>query len=219
MTPLNRAYIGFAVIGAVVLGAFLYEQTTGQSLQDLGNPLTIQRSVTPEGTVKVPEMLPVFSLKDLNQQTIASSRWQGHPLIINFWASWCAPCRHEIPLLNDTAQHPSVPELQVVGIAIDFKEDVEKFIKQTPLSYPLLIGEEDGLEVARSFGVDSLAFPFTIFADSQGHVLAVRLGELHPEALKQALALLGALENHQLTLADARQQITAALNVPTPAPH
>lgn len=213
MTPLQKAYCGFAVIGALVVGAFSYERITGQSLNlSAVHETGIKRSVIPEGATKVPELVPHFVLKNPDAKAIDSSTWQGQPILINFWASWCAPCRHEIPLLNQIAQHPPVTNLAVVGIAVDFADDVAKFMKTTPITYSVLIGEENGLELAHNLGVDTMAFPFSVLADSQGHILAVRVGELHERELKQALSLMQALENHHLSLNEARQQIRMVLN-------
>jgi len=214
MTPLRRAYIGFAIIGASVIAAFAYEQYSGQSIRTLLQPLpfSARKNVTADTTHTMPSTLPTFTLKDLNGQPQSSTQWQGKPLVVNFWASWCQPCRREIPLLNQLAQQPSLPSTQVVGIAIDFTEDVQKFAKDTPIQYPVLIGEDDGVELARQFGVEALAFPFTVFVDSHGNLLALRMGELHPDQLTKTLKLMGDEENHSLSLNEARQQIAAVLS-------
>jgi thiol-disulfide isomerase/thioredoxin len=216
MTPLHKAYWGFALIGICVVAAFVSEQVTGHRLSQwfLTDVTGIRRHVEPDTAHAIPETVPHFVLNNLKAERVDSDGWRGRPLILNFWASWCGPCRHEIPLLNQAAQASSLEHLQVVGVAIDFKEDVAKFLQQTPVSYPVLIGEEDGLELAHQLGIDSLALPFTVFADSQGHVLAIRLGELHEAQLVQVFALMHALEAKQLPLADARAQIRAVLDQP-----
>ena len=78
--------------------------------------------------------------------------------MVNFWATWCAPCRREIPLLNKIRMERKPQNAEIVGIAVDFKEDVAKFLHKTPLQYPLLVGEEDGLAAAEAFGM-GMAFP------------------------------------------------------------
>jgi len=214
MTPLRRAYLGFAIIGLLVVAAFAYEQLSGQSLTDWSKPLPFvaRKNVVADTGHAIPTSLPTFALKNLNGQVQSSTQWRGHPLLINFWASWCQPCRREIPLLNQVTSQPLVPQLQVVGIAIDFAEDVQKFAQETPIHYPVLIGEDDGVELARQFGVEALAFPFTVLVDSQGNLLALRLGELHPDQLNQALKLMADLESKSISLKTAREQITQVLN-------
>ena len=78
--------------------------------------------------------------------------------MVNFWATWCAPCRREIPLLNKIRVERKAQNAEIVGIAVDFRDDVLKFVQKTPLEYPLLIGEEDGLAAAEAFGM-GMAFP------------------------------------------------------------
>jgi thiol-disulfide isomerase/thioredoxin len=108
----------------------------------------------------------------------------GQSLIINFWATWCAPCRREIPLLQALAA-PNGPAAvtTVVGIAVDHRDAVLEFADRFKMAYPLLIGEQDALDAAAALGVDSPVFPFTVFTDRRGEVVALFVGELHrPQA-------------------------------------
>jgi peroxiredoxin len=131
-------------------------------------------------TKKIPDTIPDISLADKNGKPTRLSSFGGRPLMINFWATWCAPCRREIPLLNKIREQRKAQNAEIVGVAVDFKEDVLKFIQKTPLSYPLLIGEEDGLAAAEAFGM-GMAFPFSVFVDSQNRILYVKIGELHED--------------------------------------
>ena len=87
---------------------------------------------------------------------------------------------------------------EIVGIAVDFREDVLKFVQETPLQYPLLIGEEDGLAAAEAFGM-GMAFPFTVFVDSQNRILTVKIGELHEDEANFAFDRLHDIDNGILT--------------------
>ena len=159
---------------------------------------------------KVPETRPEFTLKNLQGEPVAMSHWQGKAVVVNFWATWCGPCQREIPLLNRMAAEYGPKGLHIVGIAVDFAEDVQKFVAKTPLDYPTLVGEEDGAAAATAFGIDSLAFPFTAFTDKQGRVLSVHLGELHEPELRVILDAIVAVDAGKMSLADARAKIAAS---------
>ena len=96
----------------------------------------------------------------------ARSRIGHRPLIVNFWATWCEPCRREMPLLTALRQEHRADRLEIVGIAVDFRDSVTDFLKKNPLPYPLLVGEEDGIEAAKAFGMQ-LVLPFSVFVDEQ----------------------------------------------------
>lgn len=155
----------------------------------------------------IPERRPEFTLADVHGTPRSISEWDGRPLMINFWATWCPPCRREIPLLNALRAEYLARGFEVVGVAVDFRDDVLDYLERTEVDYPVLIGEEDGMEAARSFGMPGLGFPFTVFTDSQGRIVTLHVGELHRE---QADVILGAIEDLEAgrrDLASARQWI------------
>ena len=94
-------------------------------------------------------------------------------MIVNFWATWCAPCRREIPLLSEIQKQHGTEGFQLVGVAVDVREDVQKYAKEIGIDYPLLVGEQDGLDAVNKFGQGSLGFPFTVFTDNQDRIIAV----------------------------------------------
>ena len=98
--------------------------------------------------------------------------------MVNFWATWCDPCRREIPLLKSLRHERSGDRLEIVGIAVDFRDAVLHYTREIGIDYPVLIGEKDGLEAIEAFGMDTV-FPFTVFADRQGRIVTVKVGELH----------------------------------------
>jgi thiol-disulfide isomerase/thioredoxin len=129
--------------------------------------------------------------------------------MVNFWATWCAPCRREIPLLNKIRMQRKAQNAEIVGVAVDFRDDVLKFVAKTPLNYPLLIGEEDGLAAAEAFGM-GMAFPFSVFVDSQNHILTVKVGELHEDEANFAFDRLRDIDNGVLTRRDAQEAVADA---------
>jgi thiol-disulfide isomerase/thioredoxin len=179
--------------------------------------------VAPEPAARVPARRPDFTLHDLDGKAHQLAEWDGRPVIVNFWATWCAPCRRELPLLNHLQQVYGPKRLQVVGIAVDFADDVRAFLQKMPLRYPVLVGEEDGLEAARAFGVETMAFPFSAFIDSSGRVLLVHLGELHQEQADAILATVIDVDAGRIPADSASGVIHAALEAlqkaPKDAPH
>ncbi|HEY2677803.1 MAG TPA: TlpA disulfide reductase family protein [Steroidobacteraceae bacterium] len=159
----------------------------------------------------VPVELPDFALNDLSNKPISVSVWRGRSLVINFWATWCAPCRHEVPLLKALATEWAGRGLTVVGIAVDYKDKVQQFADQFKIDYPLLIGEQDALDVAAKFGMPSPAFPFTVFTDRRGRVVALFVGELHKPQVDFILSVVENLNRDKEQLPEARRRIAAGL--------
>ncbi len=158
----------------------------------------------------VPDTLPRIALADREGTMRSLADWSGRPLMVNYWATWCGPCRREIPLLNELRAEALAPNLEIIGIAVDFRDDVLAYASETPIDYPVLIGEEDGLAAVQAMGMQP-AFPFTVFADSQQRILTVKIGELHRDEAELILTRLAAVDAGTLELADARSQIEAGL--------
>jgi thiol-disulfide isomerase/thioredoxin len=158
----------------------------------------------------IPATLPTLTLQDRDGKSRALNEWTGRPVMLNFWATWCAPCRREIPLLNSLREQRAAQRLEIVGVAVDFREEVLKYAQETTIAYPLLIGEEDGLAAVKAFGMQP-AFPFTVFADSQQRIVALKIGELHQDEADLILDLVARVDSGAVTLAQGREQISAGL--------
>ncbi|WP_440997630.1 TlpA family protein disulfide reductase [Arhodomonas sp. SL1] len=133
-----------------------------------------------QGTVR-----PVFTLPDLDGERRSITEWDGQVIVLNFWASWCPPCREEIPLFNELQARFGERGVQFVGVAVDRLEAVRGFIEEQPLDYPTLHGVGAAMDVQTRYGSDSGALPYTVVIDRGGrirHVFArqVREGELAP---------------------------------------
>jgi thiol-disulfide isomerase/thioredoxin len=160
--------------------------------------------------LKVPATLPDIHLAGLDGRMRALKDFGHRPLIVNFWATWCEPCRREMPLLTALRQEHQADRLEVVGIAVDFRDSVTDFLKKNPLPYPLLIGEEDGIDAAKAFGMQ-LVLPFSVFVDEQDRIVAVKLGELHRDEADYILGTMHSLAANQLTVTAAQSQISKRL--------
>jgi thiol-disulfide isomerase/thioredoxin len=173
--------------------------------RELLAPVKPELPKTPQAVI--PDMRPEVSLADRDGQIRALSEWNGKPAIINFWATWCAPCRREIPMLNALARDPAFAEFALIGIAIDFREDVSRYLAGTPIDYTVLIGEQDGLEAARAFGMESIGLPFTVFTDSKDRIVMVHVGELHRPQAEVILSAVRAVDAGEIDLKSAQGRI------------
>lgn len=167
-------------------------------------------------SVKIPDRLPAFSLAGLDGKPTPISDWSGKSLVINFWATWCTPCRHEIPLLEGLAGEWAGRGIQVIGIAVDHRDQVARFAQALKIGYPLLIGEQDALDVASALGFASPVFPFTVFTDRRGEVVALYVGELRKPQADLILSTVQNLNRDQLRLAEARRLIADGLRLLAP---
>ncbi|MBT8421704.1 MAG: TlpA family protein disulfide reductase [Gammaproteobacteria bacterium] len=152
-----------------------------------------------------PATLPHFVLNDVWGERRNIHEWAGQPLLINFWATWCAPCRREIPLLE--ALHKEQSGIQVIGIAVDVRDDVATFLGEFGVSYPNLVGETDAIDVAAMLGVDEMVLPFTVLVGADGQLLTVHTGELTAGQLAEIAAISAAYETRELSAAAARAEL------------
>ena len=159
---------------------------------------------------KVPENLPTISLPATDGRLHQLTDWKGKPLLINFWATWCEPCRREIPLLMGLRREHAAEHLEVIGIAIDAPDAVHKYAAERRIDYPLLIGEQGGLAAASAFGMDTV-LPFSVFADGSGRIVTLKVGELHRDEAELILNRVHQLDSGALTLAQARAQISEGM--------
>jgi len=217
MTPVGRAILGIVLVaGAGPAGFLIYhvvfndghQLPTRQSSAPamLSAPASAPTTSTRGAT---PLTLPDAALPDSSGTVHHLSEYRGHPLVLNFWATWCEPCRREIPLLQALHQDRG-DSVQIVGVAVDFQKDVLPYARAKGITYPLLMGEKGGLAAVTAFGMDT-AFPFTIFADSRGDIVAVKVGELHADEAKLILGEVFAVDDGKVALADARASISSGL--------
>ncbi len=217
----GRTLITIAALAGLAGAAGYYfvvkPRTVAPAVVEAPAPATAEPAAEPKA--QLASVIPEFKLAD-QDGAMRSLRddWKGKALIVNFWATWCAPCRREIPLLKKLAADHADENFQVVGIAIDFRDKVLDYAREMKIDYPLLIGEQDALDAAAAFGVDAVGLPFTIFTDTTGRVIALHMGELTAD---EAIIILAAVRNvneGRLDPVQARAAIATALEALPPQP-
>jgi thiol-disulfide isomerase/thioredoxin len=130
------------------------------------------------------------ALPDAKGQEQAIGQWKGKVLVVNFWATWCAPCREEMPEFVKAQRELGEKGLQFVGIAIDQPDKVQEFAAEIGLNYPTLIGGYGAIELSKTLGNRLGALPFTIIVDRSGRVAHTQLGPLRDATLRSIVVQL-----------------------------
>ncbi|MDE2598261.1 MAG: TlpA family protein disulfide reductase [Rhodocyclaceae bacterium] len=159
-------------IGAAALGFFFGQPQTPAPTPAVAGAADKLRGLTlstPEGKAA--------SLKD----------WEGKIRVVNFWATWCPPCREEMPEFSAVQQKLGGKGVQIVGIGIDTPDNILAFQKKNPVSYPLLMGSYDTLRLTVELGNTSTALPFTVILDRQGNIAHTKIGKLNATELEKLL--------------------------------
>lgn len=166
---------------------------------------------------RLAETLPSFQLADRDGKMRSLADWPGQSLIVNFWATWCAPCRREIPLLQKLQKEHAAEHFQVIGVAVDFRDKVLSYADEMQIDYPLLIGEQEALDAASSFGIEAVGLPFTVFSDRRGRIVTAHLGELTESEAALILDAVRHVNSGKRSPQQARKELEAALAA-LPAP-
>jgi peroxiredoxin len=131
------------------------------------------------------------NLPDQSGKSIALADYRGKPLIVNFWARWCVPCRDEIPELREVAKQYGAKGLTVLGIGLeDNIPNVQEFIKAYEMDYPLLFAQSQGIDLMKALGNTKAGLPFTVFIDRKGMIVGHKLGRISRSQLDAAAGAL-----------------------------
>lgn len=174
--------LALLVLASGVAGYLLYPAFVGQHrLPDDGLPPI---PAAPQAA----EFAPDFVLPDLEGTPRSSDEWHDTVRVVNFWATWCPPCIREIPLLVEIQREYAGRGVQVLGIAMDETEAVAEFAAEFEFNYPVLIGQEEAMELGHQFLDGFIGLPFTVFTDRAGRIVQVHNGEIHREQIEAILA-------------------------------
>lgn len=133
--------------------------------------------------IKVLDSIPPFTLSDLDGNPQSLDQWQGKILVLNFWATWCPPCIAEIPEFIRLQKELSTRGLQFVGVAIDEVKEVKEFITYVGINYPILMGDNQALQLSAELGNRLQGLPFSVIFNRDGRVIYRGLGSLTPEVI------------------------------------
>jgi thiol-disulfide isomerase/thioredoxin len=128
--------------------------------------------------------LHITPFTDLSGKARTMSEWKGRVVLVNFWATWCAPCREEIPALQKIQAEFGHRNFEVVGIALDNAEATGRFAAEFKIGYPILIGDMGIVDVMRQLGNKSGALPYSVVLDPQGAVAKTHLGLLTHQKMR-----------------------------------
>ncbi|RMF98801.1 MAG: TlpA family protein disulfide reductase [Gammaproteobacteria bacterium] len=195
-----------ALLRIVRLGAFglvfaLAGFWAGQRWLDARQP---PPAMAPSASTALVDRLPDIRLPDLDGRPRSLDEWAGRTLLLNFWATWCAPCREEMPLLQRLHEERSERGMAVVGIAVDRLPAVRRYIAESGIAYPQLVGEEDAMAAAEAFGPPFVGLPFTVFVGPGGEVLGLRRGAIDRDELAAIVRALDAYAGGSAGLAETR---------------
>jgi len=127
------------------------------------------------------------ALADVTGVAQPGEQWRGKIIIANFWATWCAPCRDEIPELIDTYTSYRNQEVVVVGIAVDDARMVAAFSEEFGINYPVVVGEFDAFTLAEAMGNPQGALPFTVTIDRDGSIVNTHLGRVKKKHIEEII--------------------------------
>lgn len=129
-----------------------------------------------------------FEFMDMDGKLRNSSEWQGKTLLVNYWATWCVPCRKEMPVLMELHDKYADQDFVVIGIAADEPDKIAAFLETTPVSYPILYGESDAVfENSAGYGNSIGVLPHSAFVDRNGVVRHSKVGEVTFEQVEALL--------------------------------
>ena len=130
-----------------------------------------------------------FSLVNMIGESVSIAEFRGEKTLINFWATWCRPCRKEMPMLNGVFLSQDPSDFSVVGIAIDKPEKVTQFVAELGIDFPIMVGQSEAYDVMKDLGNEALTLPYTILIDEEGEVVWSKNTELKHSDMDEVLGI------------------------------
>lgn len=169
MIPQTRSFLIYAGIALLSLtaGGGVARWVALQASHETTVP---NQAITKIG---IPEYRPEFVLNDLSGAPRRLSEWDGKVILLNFWATWCPPCRTEMPDFVELREelHAQGRAFEVIGVAIDQAEPVEDFVNEIAAEYPILLAELEGLKIMREYGNQLTTLPYTVIIDKNRKIV------------------------------------------------
>ena len=179
-----------ALAAAAGLAAFLLSRSLEEERKAPPPAARQAAKPAPAAPDKGGEALLAMRYPDLEGREQSLSQWKGKVLIVNFWATWCEPCKKEIPEFVKVQAKFGAKGVQFVGIALDDREKVQAMSRELGINYPVLIAPISAIEASRDAGNDKSALPFTAILDRNGRVASSKLGGLDESSLEAVISKL-----------------------------
>jgi len=144
-------------------------------------------ATAPSASELIGQPRPDFSLGSTNGEILKASDFDGQVLLINFWATWCEPCREEMPMLSALHERLNGQGFQVLGIALDDVQQARDFVEELGITYPNMVGGGDVMATGVNYGNQAGLLPYSVLVDRQGVIRWNRLGELESVELDELI--------------------------------
>ena len=141
----------------------------------------------PAQTDVIGTLRPAFEFKDTEGDLIKSSDLDGKVLLVNFWATWCPPCKKEMPAFIELQEQYAEKGFQIVGIALDDEDSVRDFADALGVNYPVMAAEYDGIALSRAYGNHVGALPFSAFVNRDGKIIKTKTGEISKQEVEELI--------------------------------
>lgn len=171
MTKINSVILMIGMAAAGLVSGYLYNNWQHQ--QKLS-----QIKISTNKETAVSSVRPLFKLKDIEGKTRDIKEWDGQVLLINFWATWCPPCRREIPAFIELQEKYKDKGFNIIGIALDEKQAVIDYADPMGVNYPLLMAEQEGIALTKAYGNRLGSLPFSVIVDRKGNIIQRKRTEL-----------------------------------------
>jgi len=176
---MRRVLVNLVALTALLTGFYLSARYFSEPV-DVAQPVAAGALV---GGVR-----PDFNLESNKGRSISPADFSGKALLINFWATWCGPCRQEMPMLMDLQRQYGSDGFQIVGIALDDARAASKFVQTFGITYPILLGLEDVFETSLAYGNGEGVLPYSVLVDKNGIVRWQHAGIIKEEKITSLLS-------------------------------
>lgn len=183
----TRLILVFATAALAALGGYF---AYGYIYSGQAGGVETSRSVDLEGEPLVGQRRPDYTLGSADGALLSATDFDGKVVLVNFWATWCAPCREEMPMLMALRDEYAADGLEVVGVALDDVQRARDFAAELQVEYPILVGSTDVMALMALYGNVSGTLPYTVLIDRDGVIRWTKLGVLKRDALEREIASL-----------------------------
>jgi peroxiredoxin len=199
----NKFVVAIVLIGLMIAGIITFQmqnRVAQEAVVETAVPTQDSASENISRTID-------FELPDIDGKVRQLSEWNGKARLVNFWATWCAPCRREIPLLKATQAAHGDAGVQIIGIAVDFPDEVAAYAEEAEFNYPILVGQEEAMAAAEASGIEFIGMPFTMVIAPDGELLTTHIGEIVEAHIDTILGVFADLNAGTIDNAGAREAL------------